>query len=59
MNWFIRMWVLVGIVFVAFALATVIEKYDTQIMNAVKKILRFFAEVAEDALIVVLALLAS
>lgn len=58
MNWFVRMWILVAIVFVGFGLATLLEKYDTQAMNAVKKILRFFAEMAEDALVIVLAFLA-
>ena len=57
MNWFVRMWVLIVIVLVGFGLATLLEKYDTQAMNAVKKIIRFFAEMAEDALIIVLALL--
>lgn len=59
MNWFVRMWVLVAIVFVGFGLATLLEKYDTQAMNAVKKIIRFFAEMAEDALVIILALLAN
>lgn len=59
MNWFIRMWVLIAIVFVGFGLATLLEKYDTQAMNAVKKILHFFAEMTEEALLIVLALLAS
>ena len=58
MNWFVRMWILIAIVFVGFGLATLLEKYDTQVMNAVKKILRFFAEMAEEALLIVLALLA-
>lgn len=59
MNWFVRMWIIIAIVFVGFGLAKVLEKYDTQAMNAVKKILRFFAEMAEDALVIVLALLVS
>lgn len=59
MNWFVRMWILIAIVFVGFGLAKILEKYDTQAMNAVKKILRFFAEMAEEALLIVLALLAS
>lgn len=59
MSWFVRMWIIIAIVFVGFGLAKVLEKYDTQAMNAVKKILRFFAEMAEDALVIVLALLVS
>lgn len=59
MDWFVRMWILIAIVLAAFGLATLLEKYDTQAMNAVKKILRFFAEMTEDALIIVLSLLAS
>lgn len=59
MSWFVRMWILVAIVLVGFGLATLLEKYDTQAMGIVKKILRFFAEMAEDALLIVLALLAS
>ena len=58
MSWFVRMWIIVVVVFVGFGLATLLEKYDTQAMNAVKKILRFFAEMAEDALVIILALLA-
>ena len=59
MNWFVRMWILVAIVFAGFGLATVLEKYDTQIMRAAKKIIAFIAEMAEEALLIVLALLAS
>lgn len=59
MSWFVRMWIIIAIVFVGFGLAALLEKYDTQAMNAVKKILRFFAEMAEDALIIVLAFLVS
>lgn len=59
MSWFVRMWIIIAIVFVGFGLAKVLEKYDTQAMNAVKKIIRFFAEMAEDALVIVLALLVS
>lgn len=58
MNWFVRMWILIAIVLVGFGLATLLEKYDTQAMNIVKKILRFFAEMAEEALLIVLVLLA-
>lgn len=58
MSWFVRMWIIVAIVFMCFGLATLLEKYDTQAMNAVKKILRFFAEMAEDAFVIILALLA-
>lgn len=58
MSWFVRMWIIVAVVFVGFGLATLLEKYDTQAMNAVKKILRFFAEMAEDAFVIILALLA-
>ena len=59
MSWFVRMWIIIAIVFVGFGLATLLEKYDTQVINAVKKILRFFAEMADDALVIVLALLVS
>ena len=59
MSWFVRMWILIAIVFVGFGLATLLEKYDMQVMNAVKKIIRFFAEMAEDALLIILALLVS
>ena len=59
MNWFVRMWILIAIVFAAFGLATILEKYDTQLMRAAKKIVKFAAEMAEDALLIVLALLAS
>lgn len=58
MSWFVRMWIIVAVVFVGFGLATLLEKYDTQAINAVKKILRFFAEMAEDAFVIILALLA-
>ena len=58
MSWFVRIWIIIAIVFVGFGLATLLEKYDTQAMNVVKKILRFFAEMAEDAFIIVLAFLA-
>lgn len=59
MSWFVRMWIIIAIVFVSFGLAALLEKYDTQAMNAVKKILRFFAEMAKDALVIILALLAN
>ena len=58
-HWFIKVLVFIGVCFGCICLMKICEKYDTQMMNAVKKILRFFAEMAEDALVIVLALLAS
>lgn len=58
MNWFIRMWIFIAIVFVDFGVVTLLEKYSTQIRTIVKKIVRFLAEMAEDALIIILTFLA-
>jgi hypothetical protein len=59
MNWFIRMCILIVVVCVEFWLATLLEKYNTQIMAIVKKIVCFLMEVAEDILIIVLVLFTS
>lgn len=59
MNWFIRMCILIAVVCVEFWLATLLEKYNTQIMAIVKKIVCFLMEVAEDIFIIVFVLFTS
>ena len=58
-HWFIKVLVFIGVCFGCICLTKICEKYDTQIMKTVKKILGFIAEMAEEALVIVLALLAS
>lgn len=58
-HWFIKVLIFIGMCLGYICLIKICEKYDTQIMNAVKKILHFFAEMAEEALLIVLALLTS
>lgn len=59
MNWFIRMCILIVVVCVGLWLATLLEKYSTQIITIVKKIVRFLMEVAEDIFIIVFVLFTS
>lgn len=58
-HWFIKVLIFIGVCFGCICLMKICEKYDTQIMKTVKKILGFIAEMAENALLIVLALLAS
>lgn len=59
MNWIVRMCILIVIVGVEFWLATLLEKYNTQIMAIIKKIVCFLMEVAEDIFIIVFVLFTS
>lgn len=59
MNWFIRMCILIVVACVGLWLATLLEKYSTQIITIVKKIVRFLMEVAEDIFIIVFVLFTS
>lgn len=59
MNWIVRMCILIVIVCVEFWLATLLEKYNAQIMAIVKKIVYFLMEVAEDIFIIILVLFTS
>lgn len=58
-HWFIKVLIFIGVCFGCICLMKICEKYDTQIMKTVKKILGFIAGMAENALLIVLALLAS
>ena len=57
-HWFVKVLIFIGVCFGYICLMKICEKYDTQIMRAVKKILSFIAEMSEDALLVILAMLA-
>lgn len=59
MNWFIRMCILIVVVLMGLEFATLFEKYSTQIITIVKKIVRFLVEIAEDIFIIVFVFLTS
>lgn len=59
MNWFIRMCILIVVVCVGLWLATLLEKYSTQIITIAKKIVCFLVEIVEDIFIIVFVLFTS
>ena len=59
MNWIVRMCILIVVVCVEFWLATLLEKYSTQIITIVKKIVCFLVEIVEDIFIIVFILFTS
>ena len=59
MNWFVKMCILIAVVCVELWLATLLEKYNTQIITIVKKIACFLAEIAEDIFIIIFVLFTS
>lgn len=58
-HWFIKVIIFISACFGCICLMKICEKYDTQIIKAVKKILGFIAEMGEDALLIILALFAN
>lgn len=59
MNWFVKMCILIVVVYVEVWLVALLEKHSTQIITIVKKIVRFLVEVAEDIFIIVFVLFTS
>lgn len=55
--WFIKVLIFIGICLVGICLMKICEKYDTQIMKAIKKTLAFIVEMGEEALLIILAIL--
>lgn len=59
MNWFVRMCILIVVVYVELWLVALLEKHSTQIITIVKKIVCFLMEVAEDIFIIIFVLFTS
>lgn len=59
MNWFVKMCILIAVVCVELWLVTLLEKYSTQIITIVKKIVCFLVEIAEDIFIIIFVLFTS
>lgn len=56
--WFIKVLIFIGVCLGCICLMKVCEKYGTQIMKAIKKTLGFIVEMWEEALLIILAILA-
>lgn len=55
--WFIKVFIFIGVCLGGICLMKVCEKYDSQIMKAIKKTLGFIVEMGEEALLIILAIL--
>lgn len=59
MNWFVKMCILIVVGCVELWFVTLLEKYSTQIITIIKKIVCFFVEIAEDIFIIIFVLFTS
>lgn len=55
--WFVKVLIFIGVCLDCICLMKVCERYDSQIMKAIKKTLGFIVEMGEEALLIILAIL--